>query len=118
MWNGNGWKIGDNYAVCDVCGHEYLASVLRERWDGLVVCPDDYETRHPQEFVRAVQDDQRAKGFIRLEPPDDFRLTACNSENRVAIAEVAIAGCMIAGLDEGEPTITGFISGSFNEETL
>ena len=52
------YKKGDWKVVCDVCGQRYLASALRKRWDGLMVCNKDYETRHPQEFVRARTDTQ------------------------------------------------------------
>ena len=44
---------GDYKATCDVCGKRYLASDLKQRWDGLYSCPSDYEERHPQDFVRA-----------------------------------------------------------------
>lgn len=114
LFKGSGWKKGDNWAVCDVCGREFLASTLMKRWDGLVVCADDWEPRHPQEFVRAVKEDSRAKGYIRLEPAEEWHLPTCNSENRVAIAGVGIAGCMVADLDVNE----GAPSGTFNTETL
>ncbi len=48
--------MGDWNARCDQCGRLYKASQLKERWDGKMVCKEDYETRHPQEFVRAVPD--------------------------------------------------------------
>ena len=49
---------GDWNAICDVCGFKYKASVLRTRWDGLMVCSGDWETRHPQDFVRGSNDEQ------------------------------------------------------------
>ena len=56
-----GWKHGDNWMVCDVCGFEMYASEAKERWDGALVCPEDYEVRHPQDFVKAMPDDMEAK---------------------------------------------------------
>lgn len=47
---------GDWNAICDECGQRFRASQLKQRWDGLRVCPKDWETRHPQEFVRAKPD--------------------------------------------------------------
>jgi hypothetical protein len=38
--------------ICDVCGFKYKASQLKKRWDGLMVCDKDWETRHPQELIR------------------------------------------------------------------
>ena len=63
---------GDHWCVCDVCGFEYRASEMEERWDGRLVCKEDWEPRHPQEMVRAKHDDTRAKGHIREEPADEF----------------------------------------------
>lgn len=54
-----GWRRGDHWVCCDVCGFEYRASQIRIRWDGMAVCPQDYEERHPQDFLRARKDDPR-----------------------------------------------------------
>lgn len=62
---------GDHRAVCDVCGQTYLASQMRMRWDNLFVCKEDWEVRHPQDFVRAIPDDMRAEP-ARPPPPDVF----------------------------------------------
>ena len=45
---------GDWNAQCDVCGRRWKASQLRKRWDGVMVCKDDFELRHPQELIRPV----------------------------------------------------------------
>jgi hypothetical protein len=49
-------KVGDWNAFCDVCGFKYKASELRKRWDGMMVCADDLEPRHPQDYLKAVQE--------------------------------------------------------------
>ena len=51
-----GFKPGENWTECVVCGFDYYASTMKLRWDGVWVCPDDWETRHPQDFVRARAD--------------------------------------------------------------
>ncbi len=43
-------------ALCDVCKFKFKASELRQRWDGLMVCKWDWESRHPQDFYRAISD--------------------------------------------------------------
>lgn len=43
-------------ATCDVCGFQYKANELRKRWDGLMVCEADFETRHPLDFYRVKND--------------------------------------------------------------
>lgn len=54
----NYYKKGDWNAICDVCGQKFKASELRRRWDNLRVCPDDFEERHPQDFLKGKKDDQ------------------------------------------------------------
>ena len=85
---------GDWKTVCDVCGQRYLASQLKKRWDGLMVCNNDWEPRQPQDFVRAKVDIQ-AVPFTRPESTDyNFEL-ACSTYS--SLAGFATAGCMIAG---------------------
>lgn len=43
-------------AVCDVCSKKIKASESRLRWDGFLVCRDDYEIRHEQDFVKSKLD--------------------------------------------------------------
>ena len=62
---------GDWIADCDVCGRKYKASQLEQRWDSLMCCPDDWEIRQPQDFVRGVADIQ-APPWLRSEPADSF----------------------------------------------
>ena len=57
--------------VCDVCSKKIKASESRLRWDGLVVCPDDFEHRHPQDFVKA-RTDKITVPFTRPIPPLTF----------------------------------------------
>jgi len=50
------YKSGDWNVTCDVCSKKIKASKSYKRWDGFIVCADDFEMRHPQDFVRAKQD--------------------------------------------------------------
>lgn len=52
----NYYKSGDWNVTCDVCSRKIKASESKRRWDGFIVCADDFEMRHPQDFVRARQD--------------------------------------------------------------
>jgi len=45
------WNI-----TCDVCSKKIKAHEAKQRWDGFIVCPDDFEYRHPQDFVKAHTD--------------------------------------------------------------
>jgi NAD-dependent SIR2 family protein deacetylase len=35
-------------AICDRCGYQYPYLELRKEWNGLFVCPECYEPKHPQ----------------------------------------------------------------------
>jgi hypothetical protein len=49
-------KIGDWNCFCDVCGFKFKASELRKRWDGMMVCAEDNEIRHPQDLIRSIKE--------------------------------------------------------------
>ena len=48
------YKPGDWFAICDSCGFKFYASQLKKRFDGFMVCSKDWESQHPQEFVRSI----------------------------------------------------------------
>ena len=58
-------------AICDRCGFQYRASELRKEWTGLMVCREDFDPRHPQDFVRGVPDRQNVP-WARPEPEPVF----------------------------------------------
>jgi len=51
-------KLGDHNVICDVCGRKRKSSHVRKTWDGFWVCPQHWEPRHTQDFVRGVKDNQ------------------------------------------------------------
>lgn len=65
------WKSGQFNVLCDVCGFKFKSIDLRQRWDGLMVCQNDWETRHPQELIRPIQD-QNKLPWTRPEPPNQY----------------------------------------------
>lgn len=96
---------GDWNAICDECGRRFRASHLRKRWDGLMVCQQDFEQRHPQDFVRAKVDIQTVP-WTRPEPSATYIAVSSIS----AIAGIAIAGIAVAGSSMFSDTIP---SGTF-----
>jgi hypothetical protein len=50
------YKDGDYNAICDECGKKYKFSQLKKRWDGLFVCPREWEPRHPQDYLKGIRD--------------------------------------------------------------
>lgn len=78
-----GFKPGDYWMVCDVCGFDYRRSEMSQRWDRLWVCKKDYETKHPQDFVKGVKDKQA----VPVSRPDNLNLT-----NSTTLSVAATAG--------------------------
>lgn len=79
------YKHGDWNAICALCGGKFKASQLR--WNSQIqdwVCKDDWEQRHPQERLKAHEDDQSVpwtrpdptpiysteSGYIESDPTD------------------------------------------------
>lgn len=102
------WKSGSWSALCDVCGFKFKAEDLTERWDGLMVCREDYETRHPQERIRPIPD-QNKLPWTRPEPTDSFitidyvTTAGCTIRSQFSQADIGTADCAIVG--NVEPTI-------------
>lgn len=91
----NWLKLGDYNAICDSCGRKYKASTMLKRWDGLFVCKEDYEIRHPQEFLR-VRADKQSVPIPRPEPTPDHFINVCYLWDRSAYADMGTADCMRA----------------------
>lgn len=47
MYRPGVWKV-----VCQVCEKELYSDECKFRWDGLIVCPADWEPRHPLDYMR------------------------------------------------------------------
>lgn len=103
-------KWGDWNAICDVCGFKYKASQMYKRWDGLMVCKEDWETRHPQDLIKIPKDIQSTP-WSRPEPADVFivvnyadgstsgNTTAiCTYEGSLGIADQGTADCARADI--------------------
>jgi len=58
-------------AICDVCGFKLWSYQLRKRWDGLMVCHLDWETRHPQDLIKPPREDTHVP-WTRPEQQDVF----------------------------------------------
>ena len=67
----NYYKAGEWNVICDVCSKKIKASEARQRWDGLIVCPSDFEHRHEQDYVKA-RTDKITVPFTRPIPPLTF----------------------------------------------
>lgn len=50
---------GDWNVITDCCGMKRKFSQVIRQWDGLIVCPEHHDPRHPLDFVKSTHDDQR-----------------------------------------------------------
>jgi hypothetical protein len=55
-----------------VCDKKVKADKLKKRWDGLWVCKEDWETRHPQDLIKTPKEEFGNVPFVSLslEGPD------------------------------------------------
>ena len=87
-------RVGDWNVRCDRCGRKRKGSELKLQWNGLWVCPEHWEMRQPQDFVKAIQE-RPTPPYVRN--PADVYIQYCTPNGRTAIAGFAVAGCAIAG---------------------
>lgn len=94
----NYYVSGEWNVICDSCGKKIKAHEAKQRWDGLIVCPNDFEMRQPQDFVKA-RADKITVPFTRPRPTDIFTnvVYICTSDGKTGITNLATAGCSIAG---------------------
>lgn len=84
--------LGDNNAVCYQCGRKRKASTLLKHWQGYWVCPEHWEPRQPQDFVRNVNDVQTPP-WVQPMPANVFA-AFCTPEASTAIPHRSEPGCM------------------------
>ena len=101
------FRLGDWNARCDRCGRKMKGSELKQTWQGYWVCPEHWEPRQPQDFVRAIVENPTPP-FVR--DPAWIQIGTCSPNGRTAIAGVAVAGCAVAGwIDPAyDPSVTEF----------
>jgi hypothetical protein len=95
------YKKGCWNVICDVCGFEFKSDEVRKRWDGFIVCKDDFEYDHPQKYLR-VREDSQSVPFVRSVPEETF-IQVCTVITSQGIAGYGVAGCSTAGVDNNLP---------------
>lgn len=97
------FRSGQWDVICDVCGFAFKNTELKLRWDGLMVCDSDWESRHPQEMIRPIPD-QNKLPWTRPDPPDvEIGPTYsgvgvfCTPTGLLSQADYGTADCMTVG---------------------
>lgn len=79
-------KLGDYNAVCYECGMTRKASQMKRHWKGYWVCPEHWEPREAQDFVKTRPDFQTPP-WIQDRPTNNFTITdliLCEDSNIVS----------------------------------
>lgn len=105
----NWLDLGNWNSICDSCGRKFKASTMRKRWDGLLVCQEDFEIKHPQLSLK-VRGDRQTVPWVRPEATSDVFLTYCTIEGSQGIIDYSIAGCAIVDYISNIRTEPPFIS--------
>lgn len=109
-------ESGDWNAACYECGRKRKASDLIKHWQGYYVCPEHWEPRHPQDFVRAVPDIQAPPW---TQDQNDVFIGFCTADGISSFCDLAVADCAVCDLITiwtpapyvPPPPYTGAISG-------
>lgn len=92
------FKNGEWNVWCMVCNRKIKSGESLKRWDGLIVCKDDYENRHPLDFLRARQERitvpfAAPTSFDQFDNPSYPSYPFCTQEGASGVASFAVAGC-------------------------
>lgn len=120
MFRKTWFRAGSWNAICDVCGQKFKAEQLTKRWDGLMVCQEDWEMRHPQDLIRPIK--ERNEVPWTRPRPEDIDVEVCTLSGVNAVAGTGVAGCMVAGQNNGYPPpdeiVEDLYPPTFNPNTL
>ena len=89
--------LGDWNVVCYECGRKRKASMMKRHWQGYFVCPEHWEPRQPQDFVRGIEDIQTPP-WTQPMPADQFKYVTCTAQTQSAIVGQGTVGCMRIGI--------------------
>lgn len=92
------FKSGEWNVWCMVCNKKIKSGEALKRWDGLIVCPEDYENRHPMDFLRARNERLSvpyvaATSFDTFDGPGYPIYPFCTAPGSSGVTGYAVAGC-------------------------
>lgn len=65
------YKAGTWNCICAVCGRMVKSDEIIKRWDGVLVCKEDFEVRHIMDFIRPTAE-RSSVPFTAPEATDTF----------------------------------------------
>ena len=88
-------RLGDWNVACFFCGRKRKASEMARYWKGFYVCPEHWEPRQPQDFVRGIPDNQ-APPWTQPQA-DVFVGTFCTPNGTSCFPGWSLPGCAVPG---------------------
>jgi len=116
----NYFQSGSWNLYCDVCSKKIKASEAKQRWDGFIVCAEDWEPRHPQDFVKAKVDKISVPFARPIEQPI-YNITYGVFERLLFTDVVNITANPLKRIDDTlqiSDTVVNIYKGKFFSETL
>jgi len=93
MGNTDYYYPGGYNVICDRTGFKIKSSQAKKEWTNAVVREGSWEERHPQDFVRAVPDNQQVED---ARPPQEVSFL---SVNQVTTTDFNQTGTVSSGLE-------------------
>ena len=101
-------RLGDWNVACFFCGRKRKASEMWRYWKGFYVCPEEWEPRQPQDFVRGIPDVQ-APPWVQPQSDGFVGITATAGLNAGTLPPVPVV-VGISGTTTGQITFgTGLV---------
>lgn len=85
--------LGDWNVTCYFCARKRKASTMWKYWQGFWVCPEHWEPRQPQDFVRGIPDIQTPPWVQPM--PDPTFAHFCTPNGQSAVPGQADPGCVM-----------------------
>ncbi len=87
------YASGDWNVVCYECGRKRKAGQMWRYWQGYWLCPEHWEPRQPQDFVRGIKDVQTPPWVQPM--PGDIFARFCTPNGLSAVPGQAEPGCCV-----------------------
>jgi len=91
------YRKGGFYRISDRSGERVRASDTVKEWNGAIVSKDEYEARHPQDFVRGKADKQSVPDPRPAESVANASFVGCSTT--ASVAAFAAAGATTITVD-------------------
>ena len=91
-------------AICDRCGFQYHLLQLKKEWNGLRVCPECWEPKHPQLEIKSKYDPQA----VRDPRPNNHQREDVNVLIRPGLTMTGFVGEALGVQVNDGVTVTGY----------